>query len=148
MDGRFDEVDGWFEELKKKMDGRFEEMEKRMDGRFKEMEKKMDRHESQIRDVKAELENAAAITQNQRISQMHQPINLIKVLKSTDDPSKFVWASHAQFPKHMKSIYILGQRAKGIFEPRWDGTPDEQSMCLKPRYLIRICFCLCNSSFT
>lgn len=131
MDRRFQEVDGRFQEMEKKMDGRFQEM----DGRFQEVDRRFDKQESEIRDIKVQLENAAAITRNGRLSRMHQPINLTKVLKPTNDPHKFVWASHPQVPKHMKDIYILGQRAKGIFEPRWDGspngTPNEQSTYLK-----------------
>ena len=139
-------MDGRFEEVEKKIDGRFKEVEKKMDGRFKEVEKKMnerfdevkerlqnvDRHfdmqESEIRDVKVQLENTAAITRNGRLRRMHQPINLIKVLKPRGDPNKFVWASHPQVPRHMKNTYTLGQRAKGIFEPSWEGKPNEQSM--------------------
>lgn len=129
-----------FGECEKRMDGRFEEMEKRMDGRFGKMEKKMDgwfqkvdrcfdELDSEIRDVKVHLENAAAITRNGRLRRMHQPINLIKVLKPGGDPNNFVWASHPQVPKHMKNTYTLGQQAKGIFEPSWDVKPSEESMC-------------------
>lgn len=106
------------------MDGRFKEM----DGRFQKVDRRFDKQESEIRDVKVQLENAAAITRNGRLHRMHQPINLIKVLKPGGDPNKFVWTSHPQVPKHMKNIYTLGQRAKGIFEPSWDGKPNEQSM--------------------
>lgn len=66
---------------------------------------------------------------------MHQPISLIKVFKPTGDPNEFVWASHPQVPKHMKSTYILGQQAKGIFEPSWEEKPNEQST-----YLMARCF--------
>lgn len=131
-------MDGRFQEVEKKMDRRFQEVDGRfeeMDGRFQEVDRRFDKQESEIRDIKVQLENAAAITRNGRLSRMHQPINLTKVLKPTNDPHKFVWASHPQVPKHMKDIYILGQRAKGIFEPRWDGspngTPNEQSTYLK-----------------
>ncbi|KAL9124215.1 MAG: hypothetical protein Q9217_006434 [Psora testacea] len=144
--GRFEEVHGRFEELEKKMDGRFEELEKKMDGRFEEVEKKIDgrfqevdrrfdKQEGDIRDIKVQLENSAAITRNGRLSRMHQPINLIKVLRPTNDPNKFVWASHPQVPKHVKGVYILGQRAKGIFEPRWDRTSNEQKLHAKRRAL-------------
>ncbi|KAL8896777.1 MAG: hypothetical protein Q9207_007540 [Kuettlingeria erythrocarpa] len=130
MDGRFQEMekkmDGRFQEMEKKMDGRFQEMEKKTDGRFQEVEKKIDKQGSEIRDVKVQLDNAAAVTRNGRLRRMHQPINLIKVLKPTGDPRKFDWTSHPQVPKHMKSAYILGQQAKGVFETSWEGKPNEQ----------------------
>ena len=132
---QFKEVDERFKEVEKKMDGRFKEMEKKMDGRFKEVDRRFDQQESEIRNIRVQLENAAAITRNGRLRRMHQPINLIKVLKPAGDPNKFVWASHPQVPKHIKNTYILGQRAKGVFEPSWEGKPNEQSM-----YLIARCF--------
>lgn len=113
MDGRFKEVDGRFKEVNKQ---------------FQKVDRRFDMQESEIRDVKVQLENAAAITRNGRLRRMHQPINLIKVLKPGGDHHKFVWASHPQVPKHMKNTYTLGQRAKGIFEPSWDGKPNGQSM--------------------
>ena len=146
--GQREYIASQFREVEKKMDRRFEEMEKRMNGRFEEVEKRMDerfkqvderfekvekslhRQEGEIRDVKVQLENAAAITRNGRLRRMHQPINLIKVLRPTGDPNNFVWTSHPQVPKHMKNTYILGQRAKGVFEPSWEGKPNQQSMCL------------------
>ncbi|EGC42807.1 conserved hypothetical protein [Histoplasma capsulatum var. duboisii H88] len=42
---------------------------------------------------------------------MHQPINLVKVLKPTS-PDTVHWQSHPKFPKHMKGLYCLGQWAK------------------------------------
>lgn len=143
MDGRFEEVDG-----------RFGEMEKKMDGRFEKVDERFQKVDDDIRDIKAHLSNAAAITRNGRIRRMHEPIHLIKVLKPTADPDKFVWASHSQVPKHMKNIYILGQRAKGIFEPSWDRTSNEQSMYLKATplllpsvfyFFVRIAKLLCSS---
>ena len=143
-----------FREVEKKMDGRFQEVEEKMNERFQEvnerfqkLDRRFDQQEGEIRDVKVQLENSAAITRNGRLRRMHQPINLIKVVKPTTDPDKFVWASHPQAPKHMKNIYILGQRAKGVFEPRWDGTPNEQSMYLR-RLLLHYhrCFLLHISS--
>ncbi|KAI9808023.1 MAG: hypothetical protein M1827_007548 [Pycnora praestabilis] len=142
-------MDGRFEEVEKKMDGRFEEVEKKMGGRFEEVDgsfkevnerlqkvgRRFDMQESEIRDVKVQLENAAAITRNGRLRRMHQPINLIKVLKPGGDHSKFVWASHPQVPKHMKNTYTLGQRAKGIFEPSWDGKSNEQKAQAKQKAL-------------
>ena len=132
---QFKEVDERFKEVEKKIDGRFKEVEKKMDGRFEEVDRRFDQQESEIRDIRVQLENAAAITRNGRLRRMHQPINLIKVLKPAGSPNKFVWASHPQVPKHIKNAYILGQRAKGVFEPSWEGKPNEQSM-----YLIARCF--------
>ncbi len=77
--------------------------------------------------ISVQYKNHAAFFKNERLRMMLQPINPIKVPKPGDDPKKFVWTSHPQVPKHMKSTYILGQRAKGIFEPRWDGKSDEES---------------------
>ncbi|KAL2040405.1 hypothetical protein N7G274_006848 [Stereocaulon virgatum] len=128
-------MDRRFEEVEKKMDRRFEEVEKKMDRRFEEVEKKIDKQEGEIRDIKVQVENAAAITRNGRLRRMHQPINLIKVLKPTADLNEFVWTSHPQVPKHIKNVYILGQRAKGIFEPSWDKTPNEQKPYAKRRAL-------------
>lgn len=131
VDGRFKEVDGRFEDLEKKMDGRFKEVDggfKQVDGRFKLVDERFNQVDEELRDVKAQLENAAAYTRNGRLRRMHQPINLIKVLKPGSDHRKFVWASHPQVPKHMKNTYTLGQRAKGIFEPSWDEKSNEQSM--------------------
>jgi hypothetical protein len=132
-----------FREVEKKMDERFQKVEKKMDGRFEEVEKRFqavdrrfDKQENEIRDVKVQLENAAAITRNGRLRRMHQPINLIKVLKLTDEFNNFVWTSHPQVPKHMKNTYILGQRAKGVFEPSWEGKPNQQSMYLMARCFI------------
>ena len=129
VDGRFKQVDGRFEELEKKMDGRFEEVEKS----FQKVDRRFDKQEGEIRAVKVQLENAAAITRNGRLRRMHQPINLIKLLKPAGDPNNFVWTSHPQVPKHMKNTYILGQRAKGVFEPSWEGKPNQQSTCLMAR---------------
>lgn len=99
-----------------------------MDGRLKEMDERIQNIESEIRDIKVQLENAAAIARNGRLSRMHQTINLIKVLIPGGYDNKFVWAAHPQAPKHMKNTCILGQRAKGIFEPSWDGKTNAQSM--------------------
>ena len=126
-----------FREMEKKIDGRFEEVEKKIDGRFQKVDRRFDTQEgeildiksdirdvkSEIRDIKVQLENAAAITRNGRLRRMHQPINLIKVLKLSSG-HQFVWASHPQVPKHMKNVYLLGQRAKGIFDEK----PKEPSM--------------------
>ena len=109
--------------MEKKMDGRFKEV----DERFQKIDHRFDTQESEIRDVKIQLENAAAITRNGRLRRMHQPINLIKVLKPGSDHHKFVWASHPQVPKHMKNTYTLGQQAKGIFEPSLEGKSNQQS---------------------
>ena len=135
-------MDGRFEEMEKKMDGRFGEMEKKMDGRFKQVDerfqnvdRRFDKLESEIRDIKVQFENAAAITRNGRLRRMHQPLNLIKVLKPADNPNNSKWTSHPSVPKHMKNTYILGQRAKGLFEPSWEGKPFQQSM-----YLMACCF--------
>ena len=117
MDGRFKEVDERFKEAEKKMDERFREVNER----FQNIDRRLDMQESDIRNIKAQLDNAEAITRNGRLRRMHQSINLIKVLKPGRDHHTFVWASHPQVPKHMKNTYTLGQRAKGIFEPSWDG---------------------------
>lgn len=140
--GQRDFIASQFREVEKKTNERLGEMEKKMDGRFKEVDgrfeemnklfqkidRRFDRLESEIRDIKVQIENAAAVTRNGRLRRMHQSINLIKVLKPGDKPNNFVWASHPRVPKHMKDTYILGQHAKGIFEPSWDGKPDKQSM--------------------
>jgi tetrahydromethanopterin S-methyltransferase subunit G len=137
VDKRFKEVekkmDGRFAEVEKKMDGRFAEVDtqfQKVDGRFAEIDRRFDKQEGEIRDIKAQLENATAITKNGRLHRMHQPINLIKVLKPVSVPNKFVWTSHPQVPKHIKNTYILGQQAKGIFEPSWEGKSNQQSTYL------------------
>ena len=107
-----------------------------MDERFKQVDGRFDKQEVEIRDVKVQLENAAAITRNGRLRRMHQPINLIKVLKPAGDPNMFVWTSHPQVPKHMKNTFIMGQRAKGVFESSWEGKPNQQSMYLMARCFI------------
>ena len=119
------------QKMEKKMDGRFKEV----DGRFEEVNKQFQRvdhrlnvQEVEMRNIKILLENAAAITRNGRLRRMHQPINLIKVLKPGRDHHTFVWDSHPQVPKHMKDTYNLGQRAKGIFEPSWNGKSKGHSM--------------------
>ena len=132
VDERFKQVDERFKEMEQKMDRRFNEV----DERFKEIDRRFDKQDSEIRDIRVQLENAAAITRNGRLRRMHQPINLIKILKPAGGPNKFVWASHPQVPKHMKNIYLLGQRAKGVFEPSWEGKQNEQSMYLIARYFI------------
>jgi len=155
VDRRFEEME---KKMEKRMDGRFEEMEKRIDGRFqevngrfeevnerfeevnerfeevnerfREVDRRFDKQDVAIRDVKVQLENAAAITRNGRLRRMHQPINLIRVLKPADDPDTFVWTSHPQVPKHLKNAYLLAQRAKGVFEPSWEGKSNLQSTYL------------------
>ena len=133
---QFREVEKKMDERFQKVDRRFEEVEKKMDERFQKVDRRFDKQEGEIRDVKVQLENAAAITRNGRLRRMHQSINLIKVLKPAVDPNNFVWTSHPQVPKHMKNTYILGQRAKGIFESSWEGKPNQQSMCLMARCFI------------
>ena len=133
MDGRFEEVDRRFEEVNRRfevVDGRFEELEKKMDRRFQEVDRRFDQQEGAIRDLTVQVENAAAVTRNGRLRRLHQPINLIKLLKPTDDPNKFVWTSHPQVPKHMKNTYILGQQAKGVFDPSWEKKSNQQSTYL------------------
>ena len=139
MDGRFEMVDKRFEELGKKMDGRFEEVNKRfeeVEKRFQKVDHRFDKQDCQIRDIKVQLENAAAITRNGHLRRMHQPINLIKVLKPAGDLNSFMWTSHPQVPKHMKNTYILGQRAKGVFEPSWERKPNQQSTYLMTHFFI------------
>ncbi len=126
MDGRFEEVNGRFEEV----NGRFEEMEKNMDGRFEEVNRRFEEVNERFRDVNVQLENAAAIVRNGRLRRMHQPINSIKVLKPADEPDTFVWTSHPQVPKHLKNTYLLARRAKGVFEPSWEGKSNLQSTYL------------------
>ena len=92
-------------------------------------DRRFDKQDDMIRDIRVQLENAAAITKNGRLRRMHQPINLIKVLKPTSNPNNFVWTSHPQVPKHMKNTYIMGQRAKGVFETGWEGKSSHESMC-------------------
>lgn len=121
-------MDRRFEELGGGIDGRFEELEQRMDERFQKVDRRLDEQASEIREIRFQLENAASITRNGRLRRMHQPINLIKVLKPSSDRHKLVWDSHPQVPKHMKNAYSLGQRAKGEFDSRWDGTSNEKSM--------------------
>ena len=135
----FKQVDERFEQLEKKMDERFEQVDerfKKVDERFEKVDHRFDKVDSEFRDMKVQLENAAAITRNGRLRRMHQPINLIKVLKPAGDPNNFVWTSHPQVPKHMKNTYILGQQAKGIFGPSWQGKPNQQSMYLMSRCFI------------
>jgi methyl-accepting chemotaxis protein len=126
-------------EVERKLNGRLRDVEKEMDGRFNVDERfekvyeekdeqfdKMDEHfdtmDDSFESMIARLDNAAAVTKDERLGMMYQ-----QDLKPSGDP-KFVWASHPQVPKHMKDAYILGQRAKGIFEPSWDGKSNEQSM--------------------
>ena len=68
------------------MDGRFKEVNERL----QKVGRRFDIQESEIRDVKAQLENAAVITRNGRLRRMHQPINIIKVLKPGGDHHKFI----------------------------------------------------------
>ena len=142
----FKQVDGRFEQLEKKMDERFEQVDERfkqvderfkqVDERFKQVDERFDKVDCRFDDIKVQLENAAAITRNGRLRRMHQPINLIKVLKPAGDPNNFIWTSHPQVPKHMKNTYILGQQAKGVFGPSWEGKSNQQSMYLMARCFI------------
>ncbi|KAL9022993.1 MAG: hypothetical protein Q9196_007442, partial [Gyalolechia fulgens] len=139
MDGRFKQVDERFKQVDerfKQVDERFQQVDERfqqvderfqqVDERFQQVDRRFDMHDNEFRDIKAQLANMAAITRNERLRRMHQPINLIKVLKPSGDHHKFVWAAHPQVPKHMKGTYTLGQRAKGVFEPSWVGKSNEQ----------------------
>lgn len=140
VDRRFKEVNHHFEDLEKRMNERFEQVDRRfeeVDRRFEQVDRRFDKQDSEIRDIKVQLENAAAITRNGRLRRMHQPLNLIRVLKPTGHLDKFVWASHPQVPKHTKDVYTLGQRAKGVFELGWEGKPREQSMSMTPRYCLK-----------
>ncbi|KAL8644825.1 MAG: hypothetical protein Q9210_007052 [Variospora velana] len=112
MDGRFEEMDGRFEEMEKKMDERFEQI----DRRFEQIDRRFDKQDGEIRDVKVQLENAAAITRNGRLRRMHQPVNLIKVLKPAGDRNNFVWTSHPQVPKHMKKAQVKQKALQTISE--------------------------------
>ena len=60
------------------MDGRFEELEKKMDERFMQVDGRFDKQEGEIRDVKVQLGNAAAVTRNGCLRRMHQPIKVLK----------------------------------------------------------------------
>ena len=130
MEGRFDEMSDRFDKMEKMMDRRFDETEEKMDKRFKYLNRCFDEQECSFRDLQVQLENAAAITMIGRLHRMHQPINFIKVkiLKDAGYPKIFEWAPHPQAPKNMKSTYILGQTAKGVFEPGWEEKSDLQSM--------------------
>ncbi|EGC47168.1 conserved hypothetical protein [Histoplasma capsulatum var. duboisii H88] len=115
MDQRFREVeakmDQRFREVEAKMDERFQDVDKRfqdVDKRFQEVEAKMD---AGFKRVEVMLENERAIRTNSTLRRMHQPINLVKVLKPTG-PDTVQWQSHPRFPKHMKGLYRLGQLAK------------------------------------
>ena len=101
-------MDERFEQMDKKMDERFEQVDKKMDERFKQVDERFDKQDGVIQGIQVQLENARAITRNGRLRRMHQPINLIKVLKPTRDPKKSVWTSHPKVPKHMKDTYSLG----------------------------------------
>ncbi|EGC46847.1 conserved hypothetical protein [Histoplasma capsulatum var. duboisii H88] len=105
------DVDKRFQEVETKMDKRFQHVDKRfqeVDKRFQEVEAKMD---AGFKRVEVMLENERAIRTNSTLRRMHQPINLVKVLKPTS-PDTVHWQSHPKFPKHMKGLYRLGQRAK------------------------------------
>ncbi|KAL8983069.1 MAG: hypothetical protein Q9177_005087 [Variospora cf. flavescens] len=138
MDGRFKQVDGRFEEFEMKMNERFKQVDRRfeqVDRRFEQIDRRFDKQDDQIRDIKVQLENAAAFTRNGRLRRMHQPINLIKVLKLAGDRNNLVWTSHPQVPKHMKNTYILGQQAKGVFEPSWEAKPNQEKAQAKQEAL-------------
>lgn len=116
-------INGRFGRLETKVIGGSKEVKRQglFEGLLEEVERNF-REQKELRDIKVQVENAAAITRNSRIDRMHQPINLIKVLKNDG-----VWDSHPLMPKHINGIYILGQRAKGQFEPSWEGKPIKQS---------------------
>ena len=116
------------------MDGRFAEVERKMDGRFQQVGRRFNKQKNDIWDIKAQLENATAITRNGRSRRMHQLINLIKALKLISDANKFVWTFYLQVLKHLKNIYILSQQAKAIFKVNWEGKTKQHST-----YLIGYC---------
>ncbi|OJD17654.1 hypothetical protein AJ78_02245 [Emergomyces pasteurianus Ep9510] len=114
VDTRFREVeakmDKRFLEVEAKMDKQFQNVDKRfqdVDKRFQELEAKTD---AGFKRVEVMLENERAIRTNSTLRRMHQPINLVKVLKPTG-PNTVQWQSHPKFPKHMKGLYRLGQQA-------------------------------------
>ncbi|MCJ1473144.1 hypothetical protein MMC13_001795 [Lambiella insularis] len=135
MDRRFEEMEIKIVGVEKKMDRRFEEVEIKIVGVENRMDQQFKQVDRRFNDIHVLLENTAAITRNGHLRRMHQPINLIKVLKPTSDPNRFVWDSHPQVPKHMKSTYNLGQRAKGIFEPSWEGKSTQQKAQAKQKAL-------------
>lgn len=117
-----------FKEVEKKIERRFEEMETKIETKFEKMDKRVEKIENDIRDLKIHQENALAITRNSRLTQFHQPIHPIKVLKLNPRSNMFIWISHPEVPKHMKSVYYLGQRAKGLLGPDWKETLKQQGM--------------------
>ena len=123
MNRQFKKVNRHFEEWEKKTNRHF----KKVNEHFKEMNEQFQKQESKIQNVQIQLENAAAIIKNSCLHQMHQSINLIKVFKCGSDLNSFMWVSHSQVLKHMKSIYTLNQQAKDIFEFSWKKKPNEQS---------------------
>ena len=126
IDRRFAGVDRRFEAVERRIDS----LEEKMDRRFDQVDRRFDQVDRRFQDIQVQLDNAAALTKNGRLRRMHQPINLIKKLRpSAGDFNKLVWASHPQVPKHMRGLFALGQRAKGDFDPSWDGKSKGQSMC-------------------
>ncbi|KAL9048927.1 MAG: hypothetical protein Q9162_007478 [Coniocarpon cinnabarinum] len=125
MDKRFHAVDVRFDKLEKSVDVRFNELEKKMDARFLTFERKMDERfhavdrrfkkiEGEMHDIKGHITNSTAIAANRHLRRMHKPINVVKVRQPTADPNEFVYTAHGSFPKNVKSIYALGQTAKGV----------------------------------
>lgn len=88
-----------------------------VDMRFDELEKRLDKLDGQVMDFREELQNSAAINANRYLTRLHQRINVVKMPKPTNNPTKFVWTSHPQAPKNPKSAYQLTQHAKGVLEP-------------------------------
>jgi low affinity Fe/Cu permease len=110
------------------VDERFEKVYEEKNEQFDKIDEQSDTIDDTFERMIVRLDNAAAVTKNERLRTMYQPIKVIKVLKPSGDPQQFVWTSHPQVPRHMKETYTLGQRAKGIFQPSWDGKSNEQSM--------------------
>ncbi|OAX84073.1 hypothetical protein ACJ72_01552 [Emergomyces africanus] len=115
VDKRFQEVETKMEEQFQHVDKRFQEVEAKMGEQFQDVDKRFQKVETKMdagfKRVEVMLENERAIRTNSTLRRMHQPINLVKVLKPTG-PDMVQWQSHPKFPKHMKGLYRLGQRAK------------------------------------
>ncbi|ODH35202.1 hypothetical protein ACO22_02967 [Paracoccidioides brasiliensis] len=128
VEGLFQEVDARFDEVNTLFDGvdaQFTGVENRcddIDNWCDRADKRFDGLEQDLRDVVAELANSKAMNANRVLRRIHQRINQVQV--RTLMPlglRKFEWKSHPKMPKHMKELFYLGQRAKGVFESAFSG---------------------------
>ncbi|WEW54672.1 hypothetical protein PRK78_000094 [Emydomyces testavorans] len=121
VNARFEQVNGQFEQVNarfEQVNGQFEQVNERFEQvneQFERVDARFEQINDEIRAIRVELANSQAIYKNGRLHRLHQPINLIKMLKPVADSDKFVWVSHPQVPKHMKGLFYLGQQAKGEF---------------------------------